>query len=184
MSNIVKGTSDGSARCLKSEIKQSWTLSKTASAKRIMTFHFYVADFSDVLYKCRYWKNKLPRVEPYYAVKCNSDPMLLSLLVSLGIRFDCASKGEIDAALAAGAEPSDIIIYAHPFKSNTFLRYAASSVNVDLMTFDCEQELVKIKRVFPQARQSCEQPFAYAKAIGMAKDLLTWQKIWDTTSPF
>ncbi|GBM33411.1 Ornithine decarboxylase [Araneus ventricosus] len=191
---------------------------KNCIVKKNNDIPFYVADFSDVLYKCRYWKTKLPGVEPFYAVKCNSDPMLLSLLVSLGIQFDCASKGEIDAVLAAGAESSDII-YAHPFKSNTFLRYAAS-VNVDLMTFDCEQELHKIKRIFPQARlvirisipnvpaafplsnkfgctvkeaqkllvtaqnldlnvvgvsfhvgSLCEQAFAYAKAIKMAREV-------------
>ncbi|KAG8198894.1 hypothetical protein JTE90_015108 [Oedothorax gibbosus] len=179
---------------------------------------FYVADLSDVLFKCRYWKSKLPRVEPFYAVKCNTDPVLISLLVSLGVKFDCASKGEMDAVFAAGADPSDII-YAHPFKSNSFLRYAAS-VKVDLMTFDTDLELIKIQRVYPQARlviriripnvpaafplgdkfgcevsdakkiltfaQSldlnvvgvsfhvgslCEQPFAYSKAIGMAKEV-------------
>ncbi|KFM66894.1 Ornithine decarboxylase 1, partial [Stegodyphus mimosarum] len=179
---------------------------------------FYVADFSDVVYKCRYWKAKLPRVEPFYAVKCNSDPMLLRLMVSLGMRFDCASKGEIDAVLSAGASSSDII-YAHPFKSVSFLRYAAS-MNVDIMTFDSDQELMKIKRVFPHARlvlriripnvpagfplsnkfgcelkqaekllllarklemnivgvsfhvgSLCEQPSAFAKAIGMARQV-------------
>ncbi|CAL1298493.1 unnamed protein product [Larinioides sclopetarius] len=191
---------------------------KNCTVKDNNEIPFYVADFSDVLFKCRYWKSKLPRVQPFYAVKCNSDPMLLSLLVSLGIRFDCASKGEIDAVLAAGAEPSDVI-YAHPFKSNAFLRYAAA-VNVDLMTFDCEQELHKIKKIFPQARlvirisipdvpaafplsnkfgctvkeaqkllvmaqnlhlnvegvsfhvgSLCEQPFAFAKAIKMAREV-------------
>ncbi|XP_042903831.1 antizyme inhibitor 2 isoform X3 [Parasteatoda tepidariorum] len=191
---------------------------KTCINQKNNDLPFYVADFSDVVYKCRYWKSKLPRVEPFYAVKCNSDPLLLQLLVSLGVRFDCASKGEIEAVLAAGADPSDII-YAHPFKSNTFLRYA-SAVNVDLMTFDSEHELFKIKRVYPHARlilriqipdvkaafplsdkfgcelkqtkkmlllayslnmnvvgvsfhvgSLCEQPYAYSKAISMAKEV-------------
>ncbi|XP_054711570.1 LOW QUALITY PROTEIN: ornithine decarboxylase-like [Uloborus diversus] len=184
---------------------------------------FYVADLSDVVFKYRYWRYKLPNVEPFYAVKCNSDPMLLRLMVSLGMHFDCASKGEIQAVLSAGAQPSDII-YAHPFKSNSFLRYAASE-NIDLMTFDCDQELVKIKRVFPQARlviriqipdvpagfplsnkfgcelkhseqllqfakrlglnvvgvsfhvgSLCEQPSAFAKAIGMAREVFNTAK--------
>ena len=38
------------------------------------------------------WMETLPNVNPYYAVKCNSDPMLLKVLASLGVGFDCASK--------------------------------------------------------------------------------------------
>ena len=31
-------------------------------------------------------------IQPFYAVKCNSDPALLKTLASLGAGFDCASK--------------------------------------------------------------------------------------------
>jgi ornithine decarboxylase len=67
----------------------------------------------------------------------------------LGNGFDCASKAEIDFALAAGADPSRII-YAHPCKTQSYLRYA-SQVGVKLMTFDNADELYKIKAVFPGA---------------------------------
>ncbi len=34
----------------------------------------------------------MPRVTPFYAVKCNPEPGVLRLLNSLGTGFDCASK--------------------------------------------------------------------------------------------
>ena len=38
------------------------------------------------------WTAALPNIHPFYAVKCNSDPVLLKVLASLGAGFDCASK--------------------------------------------------------------------------------------------
>ena len=38
------------------------------------------------------WEESLPSVHPFYAVKCNNDPVLLQTLARLGCGFDCASK--------------------------------------------------------------------------------------------
>lgn len=35
-------------------------------------------------------------LQPYYAVKCNSDVVVLRTLAALGVNFDCASREEID----------------------------------------------------------------------------------------
>lgn len=53
---------------------------------------FYVCDVSDILRKHKQWLMNLPRVRPFYAVKCNSSPIVLEILSSLGVGFDCASK--------------------------------------------------------------------------------------------
>jgi diaminopimelate decarboxylase len=53
---------------------------------------FYVCDLGDIVRKHQAWKTLLPRVEPFYAVKCNDDPVVLGLLAKLGTGFDCASK--------------------------------------------------------------------------------------------
>ena len=53
---------------------------------------FYVADVGCVLELYDFWKSTFPSIQPFYAVKSNSDPVLLSALVSLGTSFDCASK--------------------------------------------------------------------------------------------
>ena len=58
---------------------------------------------------------KLPRVQAHYAVKCNSDKLIIKLLAYLGAGFDCASKNEIEMILDLGVSP-DRIIYANPCK--------------------------------------------------------------------
>ncbi|CAL1300845.1 unnamed protein product, partial [Larinioides sclopetarius] len=84
------------------------------------------------------------------AVKTNSDPVFLRLLALLGFSFDCATEGEIRFVLKAGGDPKNII-FAYVIKSPTALQYAAS-VGVELMTFDCKEELLKIKKYYPEAR--------------------------------
>lgn len=111
---------------------------------------FYVADFSDIYAKHQKWIQLLPRVRPYYAVKCNNLPQILGFLASLGTSFDCASKQEIEQVLAMGV-PADKIIYANPCKTNAFIRHA-KNVKVDLMTFDNELELHKVAQLHPNAR--------------------------------
>lgn len=53
---------------------------------------FYIFDVGDIVRKHQIWKEKLPRVEPYYAVKCNDNITVLEVLAALGTGFDCASK--------------------------------------------------------------------------------------------
>lgn len=38
------------------------------------------------------WLTNLPRVKPFYAVKCNNTPAVLKMLSALDTGFDCASK--------------------------------------------------------------------------------------------
>ncbi|RIA98519.1 ornithine decarboxylase [Glomus cerebriforme] len=111
---------------------------------------FFVADLGEIYRQHLRWKTHLPRVEPFYAVKCNGDPMLLRLLAALGTGFDCASKSEIQAVLDMGVDPSKII-YANPCKQGSFIRFAAER-DVKMMTFDNIDELYKIKRLFPNAQ--------------------------------
>jgi len=111
---------------------------------------FFICDLGDIVKKFNTWKELLPRVEPFYAVKCNQDSQVVKLLADLGIGFDCASKGEIEQVLKYGVAPSRII-YANPCKQRSFLKYAAKH-SVALMTFDSESELVKIKMLYPKAQ--------------------------------
>ncbi len=38
------------------------------------------------------WKTALPDIQPFYAVKCNDNVMVLKILAALGTGFDCSSK--------------------------------------------------------------------------------------------
>ena len=87
--------------------------------------------------------------EPFYAVKCNNDPGILQVLAYLGTGFDCASKAEIEQVLSLGVD-SNRIVYANPCKMRSNIKYARDE-NVLKMTFDNEEELLKIKEYYPDA---------------------------------
>ncbi|TGJ83898.1 hypothetical protein E0Z10_g4850 [Xylaria hypoxylon] len=110
---------------------------------------FFVGDLGEVYRQHVRWKKNLPRVKPFYAVKCNPDPKVIQLLAGLGTGFDCASKAEIEQVLDIGVDPSRII-YAQPCKTNSYVRFVASR-GVKQMTFDNADELRKIAKLFPDA---------------------------------
>ncbi|KAI0533546.1 ornithine decarboxylase [Xylaria digitata] len=110
---------------------------------------FFVGDLGEVYRQHMRWKKNLPRVKPFYAVKCNPDPKVIQLLAALGTGFDCASKAEIEQVLNIGVDPSRVI-YAQPCKTNSYVRFVASQ-GVKQMTFDNADELRKIAKLFPDA---------------------------------
>ncbi|KAI6087006.1 pyridoxal-dependent decarboxylase [Hypoxylon rubiginosum] len=110
---------------------------------------FFVSDLGEVYRQHMRWKKNLPRVKPFYAVKCNPDPKVIQLLAGLGTGFDCASKAEIEQVLDMGVDPTRII-YAQPCKTNSYVRYVANK-GVKQMTFDNADELRKIAKLFPDA---------------------------------
>jgi len=69
------------------------------------------------------WRQHLPLVQPFYAVKSNPHPILLKWMQPLGLKVDCASPGEMQTVLAAGFQPSDIL-YANTMKASTDLQVA------------------------------------------------------------
>lgn len=111
---------------------------------------FMIGDLGDVIKKYKTWVRTLPRVKPFYAVKCNDDYPVLKVLSDIGASFDCASKGEIQKILSLGVSP-DRIIYANPCKQASMLKYAAKQ-KVATMTFDNEAELYKVKSLYPDAK--------------------------------
>ncbi|KAI8867298.1 Orn/DAP/Arg decarboxylase 2, partial [Ramicandelaber brevisporus] len=112
---------------------------------------FFVADLASVVRQYAQWRAELPRIEPFYAVKCNPDPVVVALLAELGANFDCASKEEIRRVIATGTpNAASRIIYANPCKAASHLRFAAES-GVQMMTFDNADELHKIKKHHPTA---------------------------------
>ncbi|CAK1543499.1 unnamed protein product [Leptosia nina] len=111
---------------------------------------FYVMDLGEVVERYQNWKDLMPRVEPFYAVKCNDDKLLVRTLASLGAGFDCASKAEIQLVMDMGIKP-ERIIFANPAKMASHIRYATAR-GVTTMTFDSETELHKIKQCSPDAQ--------------------------------
>ena len=111
---------------------------------------FFIIDLGEITKAYNKWTTLLPRVKPHYAVKCNPNPVILEALATLGCNFDCASENEIKTIIEITADPSRII-FANPCKMSSQTRYARAN-DVDLMTFDCEEELYKIKLYHPYAK--------------------------------
>lgn len=111
--------------------------------------HFYIVDLRKIIDQYYLWKEYLPFIKPFYAVKSNPDFLIMKILSDLGCGFDCASKTEIIEAIRhINAEN---IIYANPCKEITHIQFARSH-DVDLLVFDSETELYKIKINHPNAK--------------------------------
>ncbi|KAL5016676.1 hypothetical protein ScPMuIL_006265 [Solemya velum] len=114
---------------------------------------FFVIDLGEIVRKYANWVRKLPRVKPFYAIKCNDDYAVLKILADLGTGFDCASQVIANIQILNLDVDPGRIIYANTIKQTSFLKYSAGK-NVTTMTFDNEAGLYKIKAVFPSARNT------------------------------
>ena len=111
---------------------------------------FYVFDLASVAKKYYQWIKNLPRVKPFYAVKCNNDQAIIKLLYELGCGFDCASMNEINNILElTNCLPEDII-FSNPCKMETHFEHAKNK-NIKKTSFDSIEELEKIKQIYPDA---------------------------------
>ncbi|XP_004396371.1 PREDICTED: ornithine decarboxylase-like [Odobenus rosmarus divergens] len=111
---------------------------------------FYVTDLGDILKKHLRWLKALPRVTPFYAVKCNDSRTIVKTLATIGTGFDCASKTEIQLVQSLGVPP-ERIINANPCKQVSQIKYAANNGG-QMMTFDSEVELMIVARAHPKAK--------------------------------
>ncbi|KFO60200.1 Ornithine decarboxylase 2 [Corvus brachyrhynchos] len=111
---------------------------------------FFVADLGDIVKKHLRFLKALPRVKPYFPVKCNGSEGVIRLLAELGAGFACANKAEISRVQGIGV-PAERIFYSSPCKQVAHIRYAATH-GVRLMAFDNEVELSKVARSHPRAR--------------------------------
>ncbi|CAB9516488.1 Antizyme inhibitor 1 [Seminavis robusta] len=109
---------------------------------------FYVVDLGVLVSQVYQWRKYFSRVEPFYAVKCNPDPVMVKTLALLGCNFDCASQQEIAIVQQCAKElhMRPEIIYANPCKARKHLQYAVQH-GVTLVTLDNVQEVHKCAAV-------------------------------------
>jgi len=124
---------------------------------------FFILNLEDVKRKYEIWMKKIPRIVPFYAVKCNDDERVLKVLENLGTGFDCASKTEFSQILNLKVNP-ERIIYANTVKQVSHLKMAADN-KIDKVTFDTAAELEKIKKYHPNAKVLLRISFDASNAI-------------------
>ena len=111
---------------------------------------FYIMETKVVLDQYLAWKKAFPKIRPFYAIKCNTDPAILRMMKTLGCGFDCASSEEIDRVLQLDANPVSDVIFANPCKFPSHIR-RAKAAGVKRMTFDNTDELIKVAAIYPEA---------------------------------
>jgi ornithine decarboxylase len=114
------------------------------SSRPLFPFFFFVVVVDTAPTGRRFF----PRVEPFYAIKCNPDPVIVQTLAVLGCNFDCASRNEIrlvqDTCSQLSRQPD--IIFANPCKPVSHLIESVAR-GVRLVTFDNAAEVAKCASV-------------------------------------
>lgn len=86
-----------------------------------------------------------PRYKIHYAIKANSNPIILKEISAAGFGADCVSGGEINAALYAGF-PSEGIVYAGVGKSDEEIELGLNK-NIGCFNVESVEELKIINQI-------------------------------------
>ena len=108
---------------------------------------FHTVNVCSLVDNMMLWKKHLPQVKIHYAIKTNHDPVISSVMSTLGAGFDCASVAEMRQVLQLGVTPEKII-FSHPRKPITEIIFAEKN-NIKKMVFDSIEELDKMRRYAP-----------------------------------
>lgn len=57
--------------------------------------NFHILDLSHVVRQVERWRKAFPRINPFYAVKCNPNEHIVRIMYMMGCGFDCASLNEV-----------------------------------------------------------------------------------------
>ncbi len=118
----------------------------------------FVVDHDELRRNYAMFKNYLPRIQAYYAVKANPNPAIVKTLFDAGASFDVASMPEFRVVYEYIKDMPDKqrqdwiwdkIIYANPTKANETLQEL--NPYKPLVTYDNYEEIKKIKKHAPQA---------------------------------
>jgi ornithine decarboxylase len=119
----------------------------------------FIIDHDELRSNYAMFKQNLPRVQAYYAVKANPDPVIVKTLFEAGASFDISSIAEFEAVYENIKDLSEQerhdwiysnIIYANPIKAEETLRKLDKYQ--PLLTFDNSEEIAKMKQNAPNSR--------------------------------
>ena len=114
---------------------------------------FYIFDENALNQAIQAFESHLPGVTPFYAMKANDQPEILTVLAAAGWSFDAASAAEVEKLIALGVGGERIIL-ANPFKDRATLS-AMDTHQVAMTTADSPEELRKLAEIFAHR---AEQP--------------------------
>jgi len=110
---------------------------------------FYLFSETALAEAAENFENCLPGVTPFYAIKANDRPEILSFLAHRGWSFDAASAAEVYKLAELGVSGERIIL-ANPFKDKPTVESILNHA-VCMTTADSPEELQKLARAFANA---------------------------------
>ncbi|XP_030003363.1 antizyme inhibitor 1b [Sphaeramia orbicularis] len=140
---------------------------------------FVVGDLGALMRQHVCWQSLVPHLQPYYPVKCNSSPVVIEVLASLGLGFVCANKAEVSLVLEHGVPPENIIL-SGVCKQLALIKHAAKN-NIQQLVCENEAELSKISRLHPGAKlllqltteaHAAETSMAFGSSLKSCRHLL------------
>jgi ornithine decarboxylase len=106
--------------------------------------NFYAISQQRLNRQVQLWKNYLPKIYPYYAVKCNPDKNILSWLSDEDFGFDCASAREVN--IVKDIDRGSTVLFANPCKKKEDIENAQKQ-NVRETVIDSREEIDKLARM-------------------------------------
>lgn len=140
---------------------------------------FVVANLGALMQQHVCWQSIVPHLQPYFPVKCNSNPLVIEVLASLGLGFVCANKAEVNLVLENGVPPENIIL-SSVCKQLAHIKHAAKN-NIQHLVCENEAELAKISRFHPNAKllvqltteaHAAETSMAFGSSLKSCRHLL------------
>uniref|UniRef100_A0A8C9KKS5 Orn/DAP/Arg decarboxylase 2 N-terminal domain-containing protein n=1 Tax=Panthera tigris altaica TaxID=74533 RepID=A0A8C9KKS5_PANTA len=130
---------------------------------------FMVADLGVLASHHRAFCQALPRVSPFYAVKCNSSVWVLRVLDTLGTGFDCASQVSLELGLGTAAPRTlaDTCLGTRVCKNPWHLSQPSPRLVLRLLTKDSES-IFPLSTKFGASLEACERLLKSARDLGLA----------------
>lgn len=106
----------------------------------------YIYDLDDMVFRLHHLRKSFSiGADIHYAMKANSNDVILRTFKKEGAQIDTVSAGEIRHALACGFEPADVI-FSGVGKTGEELGYAID-LNIKQINVESPQELERIARI-------------------------------------
>lgn len=119
-------------------LKGSFPVERFAD-KRTPFYYYDMGLLRRTLAELRSQLDRNPAYRLHYAIKANSNPVILREIAAAGFGADCVSGGEVKAAILAGFKPSGIV-YAGVGKSDEEINFALDS-RIACFNVESEAEL-------------------------------------------
>lgn len=131
------------------EVPTAWpdSLHPRELARLDLPTPYLVGDTRLVTSRLAAFRAAMPDVNPFYAVKCNSQPRVLRAVAETGAGFEIASLGELRMLQDIGVGAQDVL-YSNTIKPASHVR-GAREAGLWRFAVDSEGELEKIARCAP-----------------------------------